>query len=204
MRIGETQSSGTKEYIRVAERFIATHDYDLAIEQLTSAQRNDPDNIYIHAIIERIHRLAAEASNGGRVLALTVGDEFESGSKTSADDKQRMEELEVRVKKLTTKASELVRRGAYETAFDSLMNAYLLDPVNPDLIESERVLLPAIELMRKRGTLKEGSQNFNSFLPTPPSGRRPEGSMLNEEELRRLEGLKRQKEEERLERERTM
>jgi len=197
-------SSPIKEIIRVAEKCIEAREFERAMDQLTAAQRMDPDNFYINAIIERIHRLASEESNGGRFLALTIGDEFETGIRPGDNEGKSGEELDARVKKLTSKASELLRRGAYETAFDSLMNAYLLDPVSPAVIESERTLLPAIEMMRKRGTIKEGSQRMNPYDTLPPSGRRPEGATLSADDARRIDELKRQREQERFESERAM
>lgn len=204
MKVVKEQSHGTREIIRVAEKHIEAREYDLAMQKLSIAQRMDPENIYINAIVERIHRLASETTNGGRFLALTVGDEYGDGVKPETLAAESAEELEARVKKLTTKASELVRRGAYETAFDALMNAYLLDPINPFLIETEKTLLPAIEMMRKQGSTKDGSQRMNAVAAVPPSGRKPDSASLTIWESQRLEELKRQKEAERLERERAM
>lgn len=201
MKIGQ-QAAATKEYIRVAERYIQEREYDLAMKQLTIAQRIDPNNIYIHAIIERIHRLAAEESNGGRFLAITVGDEFEDGIRPTPDGFPRPDEVEAQVRRLTAKASELLRRGAYETAFDSLMNAYLLDPVSPLVIETERTLLPAIEMMR-RGK-REGSQRMTVTATQPPSGRRTDAGSLSPEDSQRLDELRRLKDQERDAREREM
>jgi hypothetical protein len=199
MKVGQ-QSAATKEYIRVAEKYITERQYDLAMKQLTIAQGLEPNNIYIHAIIERIHRLASEESNGGRFLAITVGDEFEGGVRPNGEPGPRPDEIEAQVKRLTSKASELLRRGAYETAFDSLMNAYLLDPVSPVVMETERTLLPAIELMRKGK--KDGSQRMTAATAQPPSARRPDTSTLNEEDSQRLDELRRQKDQERDARER--
>ncbi|MEW6511704.1 MAG: hypothetical protein AB1428_12185 [Bacteroidota bacterium] len=201
MKIGH-QSPATKEYIRVAERYIQEKEYDLAMKQLAIAQKLEPDNIYIHAIVERIHRLAAEESNGGRFLSITVGDEFEGGIKSNGNGGPQPDEIETQVKRLTSKATELLRRGAYETAFDSLMNAYLLDPVSPYVIETERTLLPAIEMMRK--AKKEGSQRLAAANGQSPSARRPATSMLSPEDSQRLEELMRQKELEREDRERAL
>lgn len=201
MKIGQ-QSASTKEYIRVAERYISEREYELAMKQLTIAQRLEPNNIYILAIIERIHRLAAEESKeGGRFLAITVGDEFDDGIRPNGETAPRPDEIEAQVKRLTTKASELLRRGAYETAFDSLMNAYLLDPVSPLVIETERTLLPAIDMLRKGK--KDGSHRMTMAVQ-PPSGRRTDTRPLSEEDSQRLEELRRQKEQERFTHEREM
>jgi len=201
MKIGQ-QAAATKEYIRVAEKYIQEREYDLAMKQLTIAQRVDPNNIYIHAIIERIHRLAAEESNGGRFLAITVGDEFDGGIRPNGEGAPRPDEVEAQVKRLTSKASELLRRGAYETAFDSLMNAYLLDPVSPLVIETERTLLPAIEMLRKGR--KDGSQRMTATATQPPSGRRTDTGSLSPEDSERLGELRRQKDQERDAHEREM
>ena len=204
MRIGQQQSAATREIIRVAEKHIEAREFDLAMQKLSTAQRMEPDNIYITAIVERIHRLASESSSGGRFLALTVGNEFEDGIKPESEKVRPAEDVDAQIRKLTNKASELIRRGAYETAFDSLMNAYFLDPVSPTLMESEKTLLPAIEMMRKQKTGKEGSQRMTGLSSLPPSGRRPENAALSTQDSQRLEELKRQKEVERMERERAM
>jgi hypothetical protein len=204
MKIGQQQSAATREIIRVAEKHIEAREFDLAMQKLSMAQRMEPDNIYITAIVERIHRMAAESSNGGRFLALTVGNEFEDGIKPESEKSVAAEEIDRQIKKLTARASELIRRGAYETAFDSLMNAYFLDPISPTLMESEKTLLPAIEMMRKQKEGKEGSQRMNGLTSLPPSGRKPDASTLSAQDSQRLEELKRQKEAERLEKERAM
>jgi hypothetical protein len=204
MKIGQQQSAATREIIRVAEKYIDAREFDLAMQKLSVAQRMEPDNIYITAIVERIHRMAAESSSGGRFLALTVGNEFEEGIKPESEQARPAEDVDAQIRKLTTKASELIRRGAYETAFDSLMNAYFLDPVSPTLMESEKTLLPAIELMRRQKTGKEGSQRMNGLPSLPPSGRTPDGGSLSARDSQRLEELKRQKDSERMERERAM
>lgn len=204
MKIGQQQSAATREIIRVAEKYIDAREFDLAMQKLSVAQRMEPDNIYITAIVERIHRMAAESSSGGRFLALTVGNEFEEGIKPEAEKARPAEDIDAQIRKLTTKASELIRRGAYETAFDSLMNAYFLDPVSPTLMESEKTLLPAIELMRRQKSGKEGSQRMNGLPSLPPSARKPDAGSLSAKDSQRLEELKRQKESERMERERAM
>lgn len=204
MRVGQQQSAATREVIRVAEKHIEAREFDLAMQKLSMAQRMEPDNIYITAIVERIHRIASESSNGGRFLALTVGNEFEDGIKPVNETARPLEGVDTQIRRLTSKASELVRQGAYETAFDSLMNAYFLDPVSPTLMESERTLLPAIEMMRRQKAGRTGSQKLSGLSSLPPSARRTDSSGLSAQDSQRLEELKRQKEAERLERERAM
>jgi len=203
MKVGQQQSAATREIIRVAEKHIEAREFDLAMQKLTMAQRMEPDNIYITAIVERIHRLASESSNGGRFLAITVGNEFEDGIKPGPATPLPAEDVDAQIRKLTARATELIRRGAYETAFDSLMNAYFLDPVSPTLMESEKTLLPAIEQMRQQKG-KEGSQRMNGLVSLPPSGRKPDPASLTPQDSQRIEELRRQKEVERLEKERAM
>ncbi len=204
MRIGQQQSAATREIIRVAEKHIEAREFDLAMQKLSVAQQMEPDNIYITAIVERIHRLAAESSSGGRFLALTVGNEFEDGIKPQSERLRPTEDIDTQIRRLTSKATELIHRGAYETAFDSLMNAYFLDPVNPTLMESEKTLLPAIELMRKQMTGKDGSERMRGLVSLPPSTRQTSSLSLSQQDSQRLEELKRQKESERMNRERAM
>jgi len=203
MKIGQQQSAATREIIRVAEKHIEAREFDLAMQKLSMAQRMEPDNIYITAIVERIHRLAAESSSGGRFLAITVGSEFDDGIKPGAATPLPAEDVDQQIRKLTQKAQELIRRGAYETAFDSLMNAYFLDPVSPTLMESEKTLIPAIEMMRQQKG-KEGSQRMNGLVSLPPSGRKPDSAKLSPQDSQRIEELRRQKETERLEKERAI
>lgn len=204
MIAAQQQSSAIREIVRVAEKHIEAREFDLAMQKLSMAQRMEPDNIYITAIVERIHRIASESSNGGRFLGLTVGNEFEDGIK-QADEKARPAEgVDMLIRRLTAKATELIRQGAYETAFDSLMNAYLLDPVSPTLMESEKTLLPAIEMMRRQKTGKTGSQRMSGLSFFPPSEQRTDSSTLSAQDALRLEELKRQKETERTESERAI
>lgn len=203
MKVGQQQSAATREIIRVAEKHIEAREFDLAMQKLSMAQRMEPDNIYITAIVERIHRLASESSSGGRFLSITVGSEFDEGIKPGPATPLPAEDVDQQIRKLTAKAQELIRRGAYETAFDSLMNAYFLDPVSPTLMESEKTLIPAIEMMRKQKG-KEGSQRMNGLVALPPSGKKPESAKLSPQDSQRIEELRRQKEAERLEKERAM
>jgi hypothetical protein len=204
MRIGQQQSAATREIIRVAEKHIEAREFDLAMQKLSVAQRMEPDNMYITAIVERIHRIASETTSGGRFLALTVGSEFEDGIKPESEKLHPAEDIDLQIRKLTLRATELIRRGAYETAFDSLMNAYFLDPVSPTLMESEKTLLPAIEMMRKQKTGKEGSERMRGLASLPPSARQTGTLSLSAQDSQRLAELKRQKESERMDRERAM
>ncbi len=204
MKTGQQQSLATREIIRVAEKHIEAREFDLAMQQLSMAQRMEPDNIYITAIVERIHRIASESSKGGRFLGLTVGNEFEDGIMHPNETARPSDGVDTQIRKLTSKATELMRQGAYETAFDSLMNAYLLDPVSPTLMESERTLLPAIETMRRQKTGRAGTQQMSGIPSFPSSARNTDSSALSTLDSQRVEELVRQREAERVERERAI
>lgn len=189
---------GASEFIRAAERSIAAGDLDLALQQIANARSVDPRNEYLDAIVERIDLLAARRDladkNGGL-----------QGSSDQAPEPGQVQmtpELQARVKRLTNVAINLFERGSYETAFDSLMKAYLLDPASTYVINCEKTLLPAIELMRKRGTIDpQASARLNS-QPAPTQGGAPQPTQDNAES--RLDTLKRQKDTERQEKERAM
>lgn len=197
MRFGGVPQTSVKELIRTAERYIASQEYDIALEKLTRAKQLEPSNTYIQAIIERINALdsmnreiagvsnSAPTNDSHRYLSVTVGKEFDNGIQSLAD-------VQRRVKRLTGAASQLLERGAYETAFETLMKAYLLDPTSPDVIECEKTLLPTWESMRKKN-----SPPTQSVAPV----RLP---LPTENGEQRLQALKQQKEQERLEKERAM
>ena len=197
MRFGSGPQTSVKELIRTAERYIATQEYEIALEKLTRAKQLEPANTYIQAIIERINALdsmnqeiarvptSAPGNDTHRYLSVTVGKEFDNGIQSLAD-------VQRRVKRLTGAASQLLERGAYETAFETLMKAYLLDPTSPDVIECEKTLLPTWESMRKKGA------------PPTLSAAPPRLPLPSENGEQRLQALKQQKEQERLEKERAV
>jgi hypothetical protein len=79
------------------------------------------------------------------------------------DESLSPREIEARITRLTAVAINLFNRGSFEPAFETLMKAYLLDPSSPHVIECEKTLMPAWELMRKRGTFsKVDDQSGNS------------------------------------------
>ncbi len=56
------------------------------------------------------------------------------------------------MKRLTSVATNLFKRGSYEPAFESLMKAYFLDPTSPHVLACEKTLMPALEMLRQRGS----------------------------------------------------
>jgi hypothetical protein len=95
----------------------------------------------------------------------------------------------VRVRQHVATAEALLSRGLSENAFDSLMKAYLLDPLAPEVLSCEKRVLPVWEMVR--------NQRGPGLLSQP-------GSVILQGDPERIEVLKKQKADERLEREREM
>lgn len=68
------------------------------------------------------------------------------------DEAAEAAKIESQVRRLTAVATNLFKRGSYEPAFESLMKAYLLDPTSPYVLACEKTLMPALEMMRRRGS----------------------------------------------------
>ena len=71
MKIGQTAGGNVREIIRAAEKYISSGEYSVALSQLGSAQKMQPDNAYIIAIIERIHstRERTKSAEGRRAFS---------------------------------------------------------------------------------------------------------------------------------------
>jgi hypothetical protein len=166
-------ATGVSQYVRTAEKLLAAGRYRTALEALSVAQEFDPHNSFLPNIIERALILEAESAennaakqggsngNGRRhSLPVTVAKQFESGVKgdelpLSSEDVHR------RVKMLVDAANVFLGRGLNESAFESLMRAYLLDPLAPEVISGEQKILPVIEMMgdRRRATARLSSDD---------------------------------------------
>ncbi len=207
MRIGESPGGNVRELIRAAEKFIASGEYHVALEQLSNARKIQPNNAYISAIMERIlalqkeqERLAQNPVEHDNPFTVTVGHEYPDGIRPREEPILSAQEVEAQVRRLTTMATTLMERGACEGAFETLMKAYLLDPVSPYVLACEKDLLPAWELFRAR----------KAAVSAPPPARETpfvaasEQTDVRRSESARIEALKQQREAERLDRERTL
>jgi thioredoxin-like negative regulator of GroEL len=151
---------GVSQYVRTAEQLLDAGKYAMALEALSVAQELEPHNASIRAILDRV--LMLEAQNSSRYLSVTVGDEFAGGVRTSEDEAALSpQEIHARVKYLVDIADVFLDRGMTESALDSLLRAYLLDPLAPEVISSERRILPLLDIMR------EGSQKLSSETEGP-------------------------------------
>ena len=238
------QAMAFLENIRKAEHLIAAGEYELALQRLVEAQDIDPQNRYLPVLIQRVENLRNATAHGIRAVTTAehVAETFNEAATTSiprlavaspsAPNAEQPPEsdhaIEARVKRLTVVATNLFERGSYEPAFQTLVKAFLLAPTSSYVVECQKTLQPAIELLKKRGTIvglevgHGGSHNRNESpntvvlggigssrydasgsrpLPQQPSPIAEELAMMRES---RLEILKRQKECERSERERAI
>ena len=123
----------------------------------------EPQNSKLHAIVEQALMLYAQASANAsqlsespsgkespRALSTTVGKQFDRGIKSVDETSPSPQEIHAKVKHLVDTATVFIDRGMNESAFESLMRAYLLDPLAPEVISSEEKILPLLEVMRNR------------------------------------------------------
>ncbi len=131
------------QFISAAEKHIESQHYSLALEQLAAAEQIEPDNKSIKMIRDLVRSLQADYPNrtqSSRFLSVTIDPKSATGIKQDtggAPDVQR------RIKSLTSSAQYFLTRGAVDNAFESLMRAYLLNPVAPEVLACEKSVLPA-------------------------------------------------------------
>jgi hypothetical protein len=147
------------DIIRRAEQSISGQKYGSAQDLLAEAWRLDPGNAYIPAIVERaklmesMHHGSSEqnGSNGGPVLAATVGPQFPSGIATgprtlNADEQSRL-------RRLLMVVTTLFERGAYEAAYETIQKAEQVAPDDQGVKTLKEQIRPHYEafLTRRRG-----------------------------------------------------
>lgn len=209
------------QLIRSAERFMSLRKYAFAEDQLNLAKTLEPNNAYIWAIQERLRTVKEQQPSGllgaainditsdvnsERYLSVTVGSEFETGFKGKEPElATNPKELQTSIRQLTNVAESLLEKGLHEKAFDSLMKAYLLDPVSPYVISCEKMVLPAWEATHSKSGNINGK--FSAYTEDSEGGmamNQIQEKALSAEEQKRMDTLKLQKEFERKERERQM
>jgi len=135
------------QYVRTAEELLSAGKYAMALEALSVAQELEPHDASVRAILDRALMLQAQTTS--RYLSVTVGNQFVGGVRAVEDDSSlSKEEIRARVQYLVEVADVFLDRGMTESALDSLMRAYLLDPLAPEVISSEKRILPVLEIMR--------------------------------------------------------
>lgn len=141
------ERKGVSHYVRAAEQLLDGGKYAMALEALSVAQELEPYNASVRTVLDRA--LMLQAQNRGRYLSVTVGDHFPHGVRTAEDESAlSQQEIRARVQYLVEVADVFLDRGMTESAMDSLMRAYLLDPLAPEVLSSERRIMPVLEMMR--------------------------------------------------------
>ena len=142
-----TESRAASDTIREAERLIASEQYDLALQRLAVIKESHPENKYVIAIIDRIgHLKVAKEKNEfrekSRYLEVTVGSKFTTGIRDTQFEKSDID-------RLTHNAELYLKQGLLNKAFEVLMQAYLIDPLHPAVLNCEKQILPYWERARE-------------------------------------------------------
>ncbi len=214
----QVQRTAVGEIVRRAEKSIAGQEYGLARELLDEAGRLDPGNPYIAAIVERVQILQGLAGefaaqiNGNGVRPPSVSAGKDDGITPSGADEVR----HGRIQRFLTVATTLLERGSYQSAFESVVKAEELDPHDPEVQALKAKVLPLYEASMTRrsagisGPVRRGDSggvaaSMAGRLMAEEKKGTPgqEGNVLPTFEDR-LEVLRRQKEAERLARERAL
>jgi hypothetical protein len=171
-------SGGVLQYVRTAEELIRAGKYDVALEALAVAKELEPRHPVLQRLVEKVLLFQAQqasagaqnlgvpslAEKGGRYLGITVGKEFRSGIRSRGEvPGPSPREVRERVGYLVDVADVFLMRGMNECAFESLMCAYLLDPLAPEVIRSEEKILPVLAAMGS------GPEVLRETVHPPPS-----------------------------------
>ena len=194
-----------QERVGRAEQLIAEGKYQQALDELRLAQAEEPSNKNIPTLVERTIALLYPSLVRRDALP--------------ADPVQSTElesEQERRVRRLTVVAKDLFERGSYEMAFQTLVKAFQMAPTSPHVLECQKTLVPAMELLRKRGTVtgihlparrsvidseeREVAEWRRRIITAPQKRQEPP----QDPQEARIEALRRKKEGERRERELAM
>ena len=161
-----TGQGGVSQLIQSAEKLIAANNYQLALEQLATAQNLDPRNEYIMAIIDRVRFLQnAFQSHTKKPAGLQPNLSF--GLQDQDEHALSSKALQNRIKQLTNIAEKYLEEDAADKAFDSLMKAFLLDPTSPYVTACEKSVLPAWEKKRSAFQMKNQSLPSGANAPSP-------------------------------------
>lgn len=166
------------QLIAAAEKHIESKHYSVALQQLAAAEQIEPDNKSIQMIKELVKSLQAEKAKPTMLnwlLSVTVDPKSPTGIKH--DQASPHDDVHKRVRSLTSNAEYFLSRGAVDNAFESLMRAYLLDPLAPEVIACEQRVLP--EWQKVHGySVKEAKHEWS--LNVGPSQRAKTPSALFE------------------------
>lgn len=130
-------------FISEAEKNIEARQYAVALEALAAAETIDPNNKSVQMIRDLVKSLQADQARRSpirRPLTVTVDAKAPAIMNTLPEP---LSDVQKRIRSLTGNADYYLSRGAIDNAFESLMRAYLLDPVAPEVLACEERVLPA-------------------------------------------------------------
>lgn len=87
--------------------------------------------------------------NRKQPLSVTIGADF-APPLSAPPSLNAGVDVQGQITKLTNAAQQYLKNGQSALAFDSLMEAYLLDPLNERVVSCEKAVLPAWESYRKQ------------------------------------------------------
>jgi hypothetical protein len=209
MLVNRPSDQSIAQLIGSAERFIGQQKFELARNQLEVARQLDPRNSYIGAIIDRLAELETIPTRHAAVsFTPTINPQSATGMRESEPWVNPLQ-IQAQVRHLTGIAEKHLDEGSVENAFDTLMKAYLLDPVSPYVLSCEKTLLPAWENVHPSNpSLAVEGESMNSRRSVPgqftAEGAPPPPAELDAGQQQRIEALKTRKELERQERERAV
>jgi hypothetical protein len=153
------------ELISSAEEHIESKQYAVALEQLSVAEQIEPNNKSIQMIRSLVQSLQLDQKKMSpmkRFFSATVDPKSPTGFSGEPANGQGSG-LQKRIRSLTSSAEYFLSRGNVDNAFESLMRAYLLDPLAPEVLACEKRVLPAWHTMH--GTVVGTKQEWK--LPAP-------------------------------------
>jgi len=140
------------ELVRLAERLLEQGNLPKAMGYLSMAHAQEPENRYIAALMQRINLLSGEGKATPGTIQITALQQPQVHVKsTHLKSEASTQDTQDKVRRLTLIAQKLFDLGAIDSAFESLMEAYLLDPANPLVAVSEAKMRPLWNLLRTRG-----------------------------------------------------
>ncbi len=159
--------------ISAAEKSIEARQYAVALEQLAAAEEFEPKNKSIQMIRDLVRSLQSEQPEqfqSGRSLSVTIDPNSPTGMKQNTDEP----DVQKRIRNLTSSAQYFLIRGAVDTAFESLMRAYLLDPLAPEVLACEKRVLPAWQTLHRTPAEPQRERKPDPIQRTP----KPQSSLF--------------------------
>jgi hypothetical protein len=88
-------------------------------------------------------------------LSVTVGRGFPGGfRRTEALPSATPEQDRTRIHRMANVARSLLERGSVDAAFETFMKAYVLDPLNAEVLDCAASVIPAWEAQHARSTIR--------------------------------------------------